>query len=68
MNGMCAAKGMLMQLVRVQPEELSVRLGSYPRGGEGDQAVEASGKGAHVGGLASMRAATRVKPEQAPKS
>ncbi len=64
---MCAAKGMLMQLVRVQSEELSERLGSYPGDGEGDQTVEASGKGAHKGGLASVRAATRVKPEQAPK-
>jgi hypothetical protein len=55
-----------MLLVRVQPEELSVRLGSYPGGGEGDQPVEASGKEV-MKMAASVRAATRVKPEQAPK-
>jgi len=63
----CHAKGTLMQLVRVQSEELSVHLGSYPDGGKGDRPVEALGKGAHEGGLASVRAATRVKPEQASK-
>ena len=56
-----------MQLVRVQSEELSVHLGSYQDGGKGDRPVEALGKGAHEGGLASVRAATRVKPEQASK-
>jgi hypothetical protein len=45
-----------------------VHLGSYPGGVEGDRNVEALGKGAHEGGSASMRAATRVKPEQASKS
>jgi len=36
-----------MSLVKVQPEELSVRLGSYPGDGKGDRPVGASGKGAH---------------------
>jgi hypothetical protein len=56
-----------MLLVEVQPEELSVHLGSYPGGGEGDRPVEALGTKAREGGLASVRAATRVKPEQASK-
>lgn len=56
-----------MQLVRVQPEELSIHLGSYLRGGEGDRSVEAAGTDGPRGGSASVRAATRVKPEQAPK-
>jgi hypothetical protein len=59
--------GPLMLLVQVQPEELSVRLGSYPRGGAGDQAVEAPGTGGTYSVSASARAVTRVKPEQAPK-
>jgi hypothetical protein len=58
---------MSMQLVKVQRGELSVHPGSYLGGGKGDRAVEASGKGAHEGGNASVRAATRVKPEQASK-
>jgi len=45
-----------------------VHLGSYPGGVEGDRNVEALGTWAHEGGSASMRAATRVKPEQASKS
>jgi N-acetylglutamate synthase-like GNAT family acetyltransferase len=56
-----------LQPVRVRPEELSVRLGSYPGGGKGDRLVEALEKEAREGGLASVRAATRVKSEQAPK-
>ena len=44
MNGMCAAKGTLMQLVRVQPEELSVRLGSYPGGGRATDPSKPRGK------------------------
>ena len=57
-----------MQLVKVQPEELMVRLGSYLRGGEGDRPVEAAGTKAHrKDESASVRAATRVKPEQASK-
>ena len=54
--------------MRVQPEELSVCLGSYLGDAMGDQCVEASGTWAYeVGGSASVRAATRVKPEQASK-
>jgi hypothetical protein len=53
--------------VRVRSEELSAHLGSYPGGGKGDQPVEASGTGGPFSGSASVRAATRVKPEQAPK-
>jgi hypothetical protein len=54
--------------VKVQPEELSVCLGSYLSGALGDRCAEASGTLAHEGGgSASVRAATRVKPEQAPK-
>ena len=56
------------QLVKVQPEELSVCLGSYLGGGMGDCSVEAPGTEVHRdGGSASVRAATRVKPEQASK-
>jgi hypothetical protein len=62
-----AVKGASMLLVRVQPEELSVHLGSYLGGGEGDRPVEAPGTKVREGGLASVRAATRVKPEQASK-
>jgi len=61
-------EGALMQLVRVQPRELSVHPGSYPSSGEGDRPVEASGTTVRIGGLASVRAATRVKPEQASKA
>ena len=53
--------------VQVRPEELSVHLGSYPGGGKGDRPVEAPETRAREGGSASVRAATRVKPEQAPK-
>ena len=54
--------------MRVQPEELSVCLGSYLGDAMGDQCVEASGTRAHEGGgSASVQAATRVKLEQAPK-
>jgi hypothetical protein len=60
-------KGIPVQRVQVPPEELSVRLGSYPDGGEGDRAVEASGTEVRFWRAASMRAATRVKPEQASK-
>ena len=55
-------------LVQVQSEELSVDLGSYLGGVTGDPYVEAPGTAAHVDGLASVRAATRVKSEQAPKA
>ena len=44
-----------------------MRLFSYPDGDEGDRVVEALGTKARVGGSASVRAATRVKPEQASK-
>ena len=56
-----------MQLVKVQPGEFSIRPGSYLRGAKGDQCVGASGTRVRAGGFASVRAATRVKPEQAPK-
>ena len=61
-------EGTLRHLVQVQSEELSVCLGSYLGGVEGDRGVGVPGTEAHeVGGSASMRAATRVKPEQASK-
>ena len=44
-----------------------MHLGSYPSDEKGDRLVEALGKGVHEGGHASVRAATRVKPEKAPK-
>jgi hypothetical protein len=47
--------------------ELSVRLLSYPDVREGDRPGEALGTEARAGGSASVRAATQVKPEQAPK-
>jgi len=54
--------------VRVQPEELSVCLGSYLGGAAGDYCVEAPGTEVYmIGGSANVRAATRVKPEQASK-
>lgn len=56
-----------MQLVKVQPGEFTIRPSSYPRGAKGDRCVEALGTRVRVGGFASVRAATRVKPEQAPK-
>ncbi len=60
-------KGQFTQPVRVRPQDVSVHLSSDPGDGEGDRAVEASGTPARVGGSASVRAATRVKPEQASK-
>ena len=42
-------KGQSTQPVEVRPKEVSVRLGSYPGDGEGDQAVEAPGKGIRFG-------------------
>ena len=56
-----------MQLVEVQSEELSGHLGSYPGGEHGDGLAEALGTEAREGGFASVRAATRVKSEQASK-
>ena len=38
----CAVKRLKMQLMEVQPEELLVRLGSYPRDAGGDKRVEAA--------------------------
>lgn len=49
---------------------MSVQLRSYPddvKCWQGDLPVEAPGTTARVGGLASVWAVTRVKPEQAPK-
>jgi hypothetical protein len=60
-------KGQFTQPVQVRPQEVSVHLSSDPGGGEGDRAVGASGTSARDGGSASVRAATRVKPEQASK-
>jgi hypothetical protein len=60
-------KGQSTQPVQVRSQEVSVHLSSDPSDGEGDRAVEASGTPARCGGSASVRAATRVKPEQAPK-
>ena len=42
-------KGQSTQPVQVRPKEVSVRLGSYLDDGEGDQAVEAPGKGIRFG-------------------
>jgi hypothetical protein len=60
-------KGQSTQPVQVRPQDVSVHLGSASGGGEGDQPVEALGREARVSGSASVRAATRVKPEQASK-
>ena len=64
----CAVKGKSTQSVRVRPREVSVHLGSYP----GDARVTGASKPrgqrpVFQGGSASVRAATRVKPGQAPK-
>jgi len=56
-----------MQQMKVLPEELLVHLGSYPRGANGDECVEAAEKRVHKRWAASVRATTRVKPEQASK-
>ena len=61
-------QGQFTQPVRVRPQDVSVHLSSNPGGGEGDRAVEAPGREARFGGSASVRAVTRVKPEQASKS
>ena len=42
-------KGESTQPVQVRPKEVSVRLGSYPGDGEGDQTVEASGTEVRLG-------------------
>jgi hypothetical protein len=61
-------KGQFTQPVQVRPQDVSVHLGSDLGGGEGNRAVEAPGTSARFGGSASVRAVTRVKPEQASKS
>ena len=54
--------------MKVQSQELSVCLGSYLGGTVGDCWVEAPGtEVSMIERLATVRAATRVKPEQAPK-
>jgi len=54
--------------VEVQSQELSVCLGSYLGGAAGDYCVEAPGTEVYMSGRsANVRAATRVKPEQASK-
>jgi hypothetical protein len=60
-------KGVFLQQVKVLPGQRSTQPGSYPSGGEGDRPAEASGTRARAGGFASVRAATRVKSEQASK-
>ena len=60
-------KGESVQPVQVRSKEVSVHLGSDSGDGKGDRAVEALGTTPTLGGCASVRAATRVKPEQAPK-
>jgi hypothetical protein len=47
-GGECAVKGESTQLVKVQPREVSVHLGSDLGDGEGDQAIEAPGTQARV--------------------
>jgi hypothetical protein len=55
--------------VKVQPQELSVCLGSYLGGVMGDCGVEAPGtEVSRKERFAKVRAATRVKPEQASKA
>ena len=61
-------KGQFTQPVQVRPQDVSVHLGSASGGGKGDRPVEAPRRKARVGGSASVRAVTRVKPEQASKS
>ena len=57
-----------LQPVKVRSEELSVCLGSYLSGSHGDVIADASGKEVcRPDRLANVRAATRVKPEQASK-
>ena len=63
-----AVQGQFTQPVRVRPQDVSVHLSSYPGDGQGDRAVEAPETQARLGGSASVRAVTRVKPEQASKS
>ena len=63
-----AVQGQFTQPVRVRPQDVSVHLSSHPDDGKGDRAVEAPGTQARSGGSASVRAVTRVKPEQASKS
>ena len=60
-------KGQFTQPVQVRSQDVSVHLGSDLGGGEGNRAVEAPGTSARSGGSASVRAVTRVKPEQASK-
>ena len=60
-------EGQFTQPVQVRPQDVSVHLGSDLGGGEGDRAVEAPGASVRSGGSASVRAVTRVKPEQASK-
>ena len=67
-SGERAVQGQFTQPVEVRPQEVSVHLSSNPGGGKGDRAVEALGRQARSGGPASVRAVTRVKPEQASKS
>lgn len=54
-------------MMKVQPKELSVHLGSYPGGGKGDRPDEVWGTMPEKDRLANVRAVTRVKSEQASK-
>ena len=60
-------EGQLAQPVEVRLKEVSVRLDSYPGDGRVTEPSKLRGQRPAVGGSASVRAATRVKPEQAPK-
>jgi hypothetical protein len=53
------------QAMKVRSKEASVHLGSCQGDGEGYRPVEASGQRSALGGSASLRAARRVKSEQA---
>ena len=61
-------QGQSTQPVKVRSKEVSVHLGSYPGDGRVTRPAKPRGqRPAFQGGSASVRAATRVKPEQASK-
>ena len=63
-----SCKGKSAQPVQVRPKEVLVHLGSYPGDGRATTPSKLRGqRPAFQGGSASVRAATRVKPEQASK-
>ena len=63
----CAVKGSLFQRVEVPPRQRSSRLGIYPCGRGGNEAVEAWEKGGSVGQSASWQAATCVEASTVPE-